>query len=320
MKRRLRIAVIGFGKIARDQHVPAIGQSDVFELVAVVDPHVRAAPVPAFATFQALMDAKLPLDAVALCQPPQVRYEAARQALEAGLAVLMEKPPCATVAEAQTLAELARCSRRALFAAWHSRFCPALPGARAALATRTVQFASIDWREDVAQWHPGQQWIGAAGGLGVFDAGINALSIVTQLLGSRLHVRDGHLYVPSNWATPIAATLVLETTTGIRVEGNFDWLGPDAPEWVIRLVTDQGEVRVTDGGARLWVDGVEQTVAPAREYAGVYARFAELVEQRAVDVDVGPLQVVADSFLRSRRERVQPYVMGATARRADSLA
>jgi D-galactose 1-dehydrogenase len=320
MKRRLRIAVIGFGKIARDQHLPAIARSDAFELVAVVDPQVRAAPVPAFASVEELVDAKLPLDAVALCQPPQVRYDAARQALEAGLAVLMEKPPCATVGEAQTLTELARCSRRALFAAWHSRFCPALPAARAALATRTVQFASIDWREDVAQWHPGQQWIGAPGGLGVFDAGINALSVVTQLLGSRLHVRDGHLYVPSNWATPITASLVLETSAGIRVEGNFDWLGPDTPEWVIRVVTDQGEVRVTHGGSRLWLDGVEQPLAPAQEYAGVYARFAELVERREVDVDLAPLQVVADSFLRSRRERVQPYVMDSTARRAGSLA
>ena len=34
----IRLAIVGFGKIARDQHVPAIAATVGVELVAVVDP------------------------------------------------------------------------------------------------------------------------------------------------------------------------------------------------------------------------------------------------------------------------------------------
>ncbi len=37
-------------------------------------------------------------------------------------------------------------------------------------------------KEDVRRWHPGQDWIWEAGGFGVFDPGINALSILTEVL------------------------------------------------------------------------------------------------------------------------------------------
>jgi hypothetical protein len=39
----------------------------------------------------------------------------------------------------------------------------------------------IVWHEDVRKWHPGQQWIWEPGGFGVFDPGINALSIATRI-------------------------------------------------------------------------------------------------------------------------------------------
>ena len=43
----------------------------------------------------------------------------------------------------------------------------------------------VTWKEDVRHWHPGQQWIWEAGGFGVFDPGINALSIVTKIMPDR---------------------------------------------------------------------------------------------------------------------------------------
>ena len=38
----LRVAIVGFGKIARDQHVPAIAATDGVELVAVAEPQCLA--------------------------------------------------------------------------------------------------------------------------------------------------------------------------------------------------------------------------------------------------------------------------------------
>ncbi len=308
MSRRKRIALLGFGRIARSQHLPAIERSSEFELVAVVDPAARAVGLPSFNRLEGFWKPAWPWMPSRCASRRRCGTTPRGVALQAGLAVLLEKPPCATVAEVESLVERAR--RRST----HALRCLAFalrPGARSRtgwLANTKVQFASIRWREDVRQWHPGQRWIGAAGGLGVFDAGINALSLATRLLSSRLHVRDGHLYVPSNWATPIAASLELETGEGVPVQVELDWLGPANAEWDMRFVTDHGELRVSGGGAPLWIGGIERPLEPVSEYAGVYARFAELIERDEIDVDAIPLQIVADAFLRCRRERVQPFI------------
>jgi D-galactose 1-dehydrogenase len=48
--------------------------------------------------------------------------------------------------------------------------------------------------------------------------------------------------------------------------------------------------------------------APAEEYPGLYAQFAQLVRAREIDVDLAPLQLVADAFLCGRRVEVEPFV------------
>src|SRR5581483_6251798 len=170
---RVKLAIVGLGKIARDQHIPALSASDEFDLTAVASPQGRLDGVPSFPSIAELLEALPEVEAVALCTPPQVRYETARYALERGRHVLLEKPPGVTLGEVQELAELALSQGVALFASWHSRYAPAVEPARAWLATRRIRSVSIAWREDVRVWHPGQRWIWQPGGLGVFDPGIN---------------------------------------------------------------------------------------------------------------------------------------------------
>ncbi len=122
---------------------------------------------------------------MALCTPPQVRHGLARQALEAGKHVMLEKPPGATLSEVEDLRQVAEAQGVTLQATWHSRYAPAVAPARDWLAGKTITAARINWREDVRVWHPGQDWIWEPGGLGVFDPGINALSIATAVLPRR---------------------------------------------------------------------------------------------------------------------------------------
>ena len=177
---RTRIAIVGLGKIARDQHIPSLAASAAFELVAVASPHSRLDGVPSFSDIQTLLQAVPDVEAVALCTTPQVRYEAAAYALERGRHVLLEKPPGVTVSEVLALANLAERQGVTLFASWHSRHASAVEPARAWLAGRKISSVTVTWKEDVRVWHPGQRWIWQAGGLGVFDPGINALSILTR--------------------------------------------------------------------------------------------------------------------------------------------
>jgi D-galactose 1-dehydrogenase len=306
----IRIAIIGYGKIARDQHVPSIVADPRFELAAVVSPRAPAdAGVPVFQSHEALLEKMTgELDAVAICTPPTVRLDIARAAFEAGVDVLLEKPPAATLGELEQIERLGREAGQTLFAAWHSQHAAAVPAARAALAEKKVRSLHIRWHEDVRKWHPGQEWIWAPGGFGVFDPGINALSIATRILPEPLFVRHALLSFPENRQTPIAARLAFQGSEG-AFEADLDWRYTEGERWTIEVGTEGGSViELLDGGARMSIDGKAQAVEDRGEYPSLYARFAELVEARESDVDREPLRIVADALLVGRREMVEPFV------------
>ncbi len=69
----ISVAIVGLGKIARDQHVPVITADPRFKLAGVVSTSGQTvAGVPTFATQTECFAALPGLHAVALCMPPQV--------------------------------------------------------------------------------------------------------------------------------------------------------------------------------------------------------------------------------------------------------
>jgi D-galactose 1-dehydrogenase len=302
----IRIAIVGYGKIAKDQHVPSIAADPRFELAGVVSPRASVEhDVPLFKSTEELLAAMGgELDAVAVATPPTVRLEVAAAAFRAGLAVMLEKPPAATLGEIEEIEQLGRAAGKTLLAAWHSQHAPGVEPARAALAGKTVKSLGIFWHEDVRKWHPGQEWIWGPGGFGVFDPGINALSIASRILPSRLFVREATLFFPENRQTPIAARLAFAG----GFEADLDWRYEQGERWTITVETEEGtKVELLDGGARLAIDGEAKHVGSLGEYPSLYARFAELIEAGQSDVDKEPLRLVADSFLVGGRETVEPF-------------
>jgi predicted dehydrogenase len=305
---KIRIAIVGLGKIARDQHVPALNANPDFELVAVASPHHRLEGVANFPSLEALLEAIPGLDAVALCTTPQARFELARLALQRGLAVFLEKPPGTTVSEARALAALAQRTGAVLFASWHSRFAPAVEPARAWLERRKILRAAVAWKEDVRVWHPGQAWIWKAGGLGVFDPGINALSILTRIIPGALALDDAELCYPRNCETPIAAALSLKEPGGAAIRVELDFRQTGLQSWDIEIDTESGQLRLAQGGSEMYVDGRRLDLGPDAEYPGLYAHFAGLVRDKLGDVDLAPFELVADAFLRGRRTETEPFI------------
>jgi D-galactose 1-dehydrogenase len=303
----LRVAIVGFGKIARDQHVPAIAATEGVELVAVADPNASLAGVPHAATLDQLLRDGPEIDAVSICTPPQARQRQAVIALAAGKHVLLEKPPGATVAEIMPLQVVAQKSRRTLFTAWHSRFAPAVEPARRLLADRKIASIRITWKEDVRVWHPGQAWIFESGGLGVFDPGINALSILTRILPQPLFVTAAELSFPANREAPIAAGLSLTDAAGLPITAEFDFRQTGPQSWDIIVDTDRGPLALYSGGARLVAGGKVLVDGVDAEYRGLYQHFVDLAATGASDVDLAPLRLVADAFLLGRRRIVEPF-------------
>ena len=295
----MKVALVGIGKIARDQHVPAIAGSDDWGLAATVSRSGSVDGVPAYTDFAQMLAERPDITVVSLCMPPVPRYDYAAAALQAGRHVMLEKPPGATLAEVHALQAMATAKGLTLFATWHSRMAHAVAPAKAWLAGRTIITAHITWREDVRKWHPGQDWVFQPGGMGVFDPGINALSILTEILPAPVHLTGADLTFPDNCQTPIAAML---TFTG-GVTADFDWRQTGPQTWDIEVATTDGTMALRMGGNRLEVDGVEVAGENSimGEYPALYARMAQLVAGGQSDVDLTPMVQVADAMTLGRR-------------------
>jgi len=308
---KYRIAVIGIGKIAVDQHLPVIDKSDRFELAATVSGRgVAHNGLPVYRTPAELYAAHPEIGIVASCVPPAVRHAQVREALDAGKHVLMEKPPSPSIAEFHDLVAHARARDRVLFQTWHSQHNPAVDRARAILAVQGVKSVRIDWRENVRKWHPGQDWVWQPGGFGVCDPGINALSIFTRIMPVPVFVESATLGFPGNRQTPVDVRMVFKSVGPAQPEmtAHFNWLEGDDEVWRIRIETGAGDTLLLDrGGTVLTVNGTEDTAAPFAEYEHVYARFARLLDNAESDTDGAPLVLVADAFLLGRRQTLPNF-------------
>jgi len=305
-----KIALAGIGKIATDQHVPALAASQEWELAATVSRSHGVDGVEGYKRLADMLDARPDIGAVSLCMPPVPRYAYAAEAIAAGRHVMLEKPPGATLAECHALIAQAEAAGVALYFTWHSREAASVGAARDFLADKALKRLHISWKEDVREWHPGQEWVWEAGNLGVFDPGINALSILTAILPVPVHLTGATLSFPANRDTPIAADLAFAHPDGAEMTAEMDWRWEGRPEWTITAETDGGTMVLAGGGAELEIDG--RTVAPgaaamAGEYARLYARFAELVEHGERDCDLAPMVHVADAFSLGKRVEVEPF-------------
>jgi predicted dehydrogenase len=305
---KIAVGIAGFGKIASTEHSIALAASSSFSLHSIADPIARAASVACFPDVEQMLAADGAPEVVAVCTPPQIRYRVAQHALRRGRHVLLEKPPAATAGEVEALEQLARRHGRTLFCAWHSRFAPAVAPARQWLSLRRVRRVRIEWREDVRDWHPGQQWIWKPGGFGVFDPGVNALSVATELLPQAFFLSDAVLHYPENCETPIAASLTFSDIDALEMTAAFDWLHTGQPQREIEIETDDGgQLQLSDSGRRLTINGTEIPLGPQEEYRELYLHLHRLIADARCDADIRPLRLVIDALARGRKEKGAPF-------------
>jgi predicted dehydrogenase len=112
--RILRIALVGCGKIA-DQHVHAIRRIPDCVIVGLCDRELLMAKQlgerfginACFADFQEMLETTAP-DVVHITTPPQSHYTIAKECMQAGSHVYLEKPFTITASEAQSLIDFAQ--------------------------------------------------------------------------------------------------------------------------------------------------------------------------------------------------------------------
>ncbi len=132
------------------------------------------------------------------------------------------------------------------------------------------------------------------------------LSIATYILPP-MFITSAVLDFPENRASPVAAHVVFRTSAGVPVTMELDWLQTGPQSWDIVAETDKGRMELSSGGAKLAIDGRPLQDEPEAEYPMLYRRFAEIVRAGISDVDLAPLQHVADAFMLGKRNVVEAF-------------
>ena len=121
----MRTAVVGVGYLGRF-HAQKYASLPTSRLVGIADPSAAARAALAaelgVATYADYRELLGKVDAVSIVTPTPSHYEVAKAFLSAGASVLVEKPMTATIAEAESLIELARRADRILQVGHLERF------------------------------------------------------------------------------------------------------------------------------------------------------------------------------------------------------
>jgi predicted dehydrogenase len=120
----LRVGLVGFGMAGRVFHAPLISSVDGLELAAVVERHSdhAAQRYPDVKIYRALEDllADPSIDLIVVATPSGTHFEVAKQVLEAGRNLVVDKPTSVASDQIRTLIELAH-ARQRLLVPFHNR-------------------------------------------------------------------------------------------------------------------------------------------------------------------------------------------------------
>jgi UDP-N-acetylglucosamine 3-dehydrogenase len=194
MAEKLRVGLIGLGGIATRGHLPALtARHDVaIQAGAEIDTYQadrtqqRYGIPKVYAAYQEMLEQE-ELDAVYICLPNKLHYQAASAALRHGLHVYCEKPMGLSAQEAQNLAEQAERGGLVLMPGYHLRFHEHFLRARQLIQERRlgkilqVQ-ASAVFSGPYRGWDPKSEWsFDPRSGGPLYDWGSHLLDLLLYL-------------------------------------------------------------------------------------------------------------------------------------------
>ena len=296
-----KLAVIGVGHLGR-HHARILAAMPDVELAGVVDINADRAEQIAEANKTAVVRDAAELvgrvDGVVVATPTASHAAVARPFLEAGMAVLIEKPMARSMAEADELVQLAY-ERHAIFAVGHTeRFNPAVAAARPLLTMprfievhRLGAFPDRSLDIDV-----------------VFDLMIHDLDVVLSIVKSPVSAIDA-VGVPVLTPRIDIANVRLRFESGCIVNLTASRISRDRTR----------KIRFFQPESYVAIDYAAQEVEMwrlVRQPAGM-----PTIEGGAVAVASDePLKCELEDFVESIRTRRPPQVTGEDGRRALSLA
>jgi predicted dehydrogenase len=259
-KQVLRGAIIGFGAVAENGHLPAYLKSGEAKIVAVVDRteerrQAAEARLPGVATFATIerLAANSEIDFVDICTPPALHGEPMVDALAHGWNVLCEKPLLLDFVELEQVRNLARKSERVVVPVHNWKYAPIIrratdelrSGAIGSLREIEIETLRIEDCAAVDPAHPNWRRDPAMAGGGVLmDHGWHAIYLARHWFGEDPVEVEAALHHATPSGIEDEATLRLRFPSG-SAKIFLTWRA-DVRRNLMRLRGERGEIAIND--------------------------------------------------------------------------
>jgi myo-inositol 2-dehydrogenase/D-chiro-inositol 1-dehydrogenase len=232
---RLGVAVVGAGFIG-ELHARVVAESPLAQLMAIVDVDSDAAErvafkfgVPWLTSVDSLCEMR-DVTAAVVAVPDTAHEEPASRLLQAGKAVLLEKPMAHTLDAARRIAEVARSSQSRLMVGHILRFDPRYVGAAAEVAEGRIGLPVHVTASRFTFRHVGERMAGRSSPcfyLGIHD--IDAMQWVTGRRITRVFARSVRSVVANSSLPPTddAIFATCELDGGVAGSLQFGWTLPN---------------------------------------------------------------------------------------------
>jgi predicted dehydrogenase len=248
----IRFGLVGAGGIAR-AYVDALAAMSDARLVAVADLRIEAATALAEAcgatpfTSHHELIRRSRCDAVIVCTPPRFHAEVTIDLLDAGIAVLCEKPLSISLDAARSMIDCA--GRRGVLLSMASKFryVPAVSAARALVLEGVIgELLEVEnafsGRVDMTRRWNSDPW--QSGGGVIIDNGTHSADVVRFLAGPvhSVFAAQGRRMQPSS--VEDSAHMILRCQAGILATVDLSWSADRMLDWFVRLHGSEGVIEI----------------------------------------------------------------------------
>lgn len=313
----MRAVIVGCGDVS-SVHFDALAEMSGAACVAVCDRDPETLQramtmygIPGFSDHRALFEVTRP-DVVHICTPHNEHAQIAVDALDAGIAVLLEKPLASTLAEGESILEAARRSTARIGVCFQNRYNPTSVALHDAITSRRYgnvlgARAQVMWTR-TAEYYRAKPWRGTweggGGGL-LMNQAVHTIDLVQWLLGEVTDVRGGisTLLFGDTIEVEDTAAAVLHHAGGVRTNFYATLTHFADTPVLIEVVCDQatlrleGDLRVKHSDGTIEVLAEADVVRTARNYWG--ASHARLIND--FYAGTGPFWIDAAEAMHSLR-------------------
>ncbi len=269
---KIRVGVIGSGGIFRGLHVPYYEMTDRAKIVAVADMKPESAAevakkfgADAYTDYRQVLDRK-DVDAVDVSTHPKPHRDIAVAAAQAGKHILLEKPMCRNIAEADEMIAAANKAKVALQVAYMMPFHPVNQKLKQLLKDGTLGELQMAYNNQVGWFRPSHPWLfimEESGGMLVeqaihnFDVFLWLYGPVASVYAYTSHVPLGGTYPEPEKAVENNAILLIKFKNGGAGMFIKSWAA-EVGHGGEGVVGSKGSATFTEGGLRWKTHNMEK--------------------------------------------------------------